>query len=187
MQKYVRLSILLYLVAFFSAKTYPATNMESCLFKDSVLRTTQYKDLPFLFSQQMKDSTIDNKKESLKLKNSNMAIFYAIIPGIVIHGAGHFYAGKHRTAAILFSSGLIGASSAFMGAFTSYDRNAPTNTGYVLIITGAALFIGSWTYDLFGAPIAVNNQNQILMQRKNTEMKFQLKDSGLRLALVYHF
>jgi hypothetical protein len=192
MRTYSRVFIVAVLFFGLSVAAYPSIHSQSFLFKDSVLRIPQFKDSPFLFSQQVKDTSMDGKNESLKLKDPRMAVFYSFIPGIVFHGAGHIYAGKIGTGLLLFGSEIVGGGLLTIGAIgvafsqDEYGESA-WKPGYVLIATGTFLFLGSWFYDLIGSPLAVNKQNQILMQKKNTELKFQLKDKDLRLAIVWHF
>lgn len=188
------LRVLILTVLFFDLfeAGYPSTNSQSYLFKDSVLRTPQIKYSPFLFSQQTKDTSRDNTRESFKLKDPRLAVFYSFIPGIVIHGAGHFYAGKLGTGLLLFGSEIVGEGLFLLGAIgvgvSQIDNPDSTwQTGYVLMTTGSVLFLGSWVYDIIGSPLAVQKRNRELLKRTNTELKFQLKDRGLRLAIVWHF
>ena len=69
----------------------------------------------FLLAQQMEDSIRVHTLDSLKLKDPNMAVLYAVIPGVVIHGSGHFYAGKMGTGAVLLGCGAAGATIFYYG------------------------------------------------------------------------
>jgi hypothetical protein len=128
------------------------------------------------FAQQTQDTTRIKTTESLKLKNPNIAFFYAFIPGFFVHGAGHFYAGEKKTGWILVAgevvslgvltfSGLVGFAQA-MGGESSISSD-------MLALTGSVIFIGTWVYDLIGAPIAVKKNNQILLQKQSQAIKLE--------------
>ncbi|NIN00019.1 MAG: hypothetical protein GTO24_18685 [candidate division Zixibacteria bacterium] len=122
------------------------------------------------FAQQTQDTRRIETTEPLKLKNPNVAFFYAFVPGFFVHGAGHFYAREKKTGWILVAgeivslgvltfSGLVGFAEAMGGeASTSPD---------MLALTGTIIFIGTWVYDLIGAPIAVKRNNQMLLEKRN--------------------
>jgi TM2 domain-containing membrane protein YozV len=192
MKPYLRLLILTALICCLSVEAHPALSTQSYLFKNSVLKSQPIQYTPFLLSQQPQDSTSVKNTKSLKLKSPYMAIFYSFIPGIVFHGAGHIYAGKIGTGLLLFGSGIVGAGLFTIGSidvvFSQMENSSPTwKPGYVLMATGSIMFIGSWFYDLIGSPLAVQKRNRELLQNNKTELKFQLKDKDLRLAIVWHF
>jgi hypothetical protein len=173
-----------------SVKVYSSTDKpQTYVSKSGSISSPQYEYSGLLLAQQMKDSTRVESFDSIKLKDPNMAILYAVIPGIVIHGAGHFYAGKRTTAAVLFASGFIGASCVYVGGLSGLERTAPTETGYILIITGAILFTGSWTYDLIGAPLAVQKQNQNFLGKRSADLKFEFdhKHDSIKVVLTRQF
>jgi hypothetical protein len=128
------------------------------------------------FAQQTQDTTTTKTTESLKLKNPNVAFFYASVPGFFVHGAGHFYADEKKTGWILVAgeavslgvlifSGLVGFAEAMGGeASTSPD---------MLALTGTIIFIGTWIYDLIGAPLAVKKNNQMLLQKQSEASPFE--------------
>ena len=62
----------------------------------------------FLLARQMEDSVTVHSLDSLRLKDPNMALLYAVIPGVLIHGSGHIYAGKTGTGAALLGAGVVG-------------------------------------------------------------------------------
>lgn len=130
----------------------------------------------YFFAQQTEDTTTTKTTESLKLKNPNVAFFYAFVPGFFVHGAGHFYAGERKTGWILVAgevvglgiitfSGLVGFAEA-MGGGTSTSPD-------MLALTGTLIFIGTWVYDLIGAPLAVKKNNQILLQKQSKAIPFE--------------
>jgi hypothetical protein len=192
MKTYLRLFILTASICWLSVEPCPASSAQSYLFKNSVLKSPQLKYAPFLLSQQPQDSTAEKNIRSLKLKSPYWAVFFSFVPGTFFHGAGHVYAGKLGTGLLLFGTEMLGDGLFFIGAIDFYvsiieDGETNRNPSYVLMVTGSILFFGSWVYDIIGSPIAVQKHNRKLLQRKNTELKFQLKDKNLRLAIVWHF
>jgi hypothetical protein len=187
MKPYLRLLILTVLICCLSVEAHPASSTQTYLFKNSVQKSQPTQYAPFLLAQQPQDSTGGKNVHSLKLKSPYIAIFYSVIPGIVFHGSGHVYAGKIGTGLLLFSSELVGIGCIFIGGMTGFESGTPSDAGDNAIFIGTFLFIGSWVYDIFGAPVAVQKRNQKLLQNSNTELKFQLKDKDLRLAIVWHF
>jgi TM2 domain-containing membrane protein YozV len=185
--RFLRLLILAASICWLSVEACPASSTQSYLFKNSVLKSQQSEYIPFLLAQQSQDSATVNKTSSLKLKNPYMAIFYSVVPGLLIHGSGHFYAGKTNTGYLLLGTEAAGLLLLYLGFENAFGGPAYQNDADIMGWTGFALFSGSWIYDAIGSPIAVKKQNQKLLKRKNTELRFQPKDSGLRLVLVYHF
>ena len=146
----------------------------------------------FLLAQQMEDSIRVHTLDSLKLKDPNMALLYAVIPGVVIHGSGHFYAGKTTTGAVLLGCGVVGGYMFFIGAL---GQGIPGESGElgkyedVLWAFGGILFLGSWIYDLVGAPRAVQKENREFLQRRNVHLRFGLNDTthSVRVQIVKRF
>jgi hypothetical protein len=179
--------LILSLVGLLSVETCASTSTQSYLFKNSVIRSLNPQHSTYLLAQQIQDSISVENNDSVKLKDPKMALFYAVIPGIVVHGAGHFYADKPVTGLVLLGVEGVGLIVLLNNQLSQTENNIDTGGSGLNIIAGITLFFGSWAYDMIGAPQAVNKHNQELIQRKNTGLKFQLKDGGLRLALVYHF
>jgi len=105
----------------------------------------------------------------VKLKSPTTAFLIALVPGSVVHGAGHFYAGKPKTGVFLFSMELIGAGLFYLGALSSFGEQSENNSskdGTVVKFFGFALFVGSWVADVIGAPKAVKKWNNELLKPK---------------------
>jgi len=93
----------------------------------------------------------------------------AIFPGILIHGAGHYYAGDYATAGKLFRIGefgyLLTAVGAGAGVGAYYlDRNDQKGYAYSLYATGGVITLAgvtyvmtAWIYDLIDTPRAVRS------------------------------
>lgn len=140
-----------------------------------------------LLAEQMEDSTKVHLPNSLKLKSPYMAAFYSVIPGVLVHGCGHFYAGKSGTGCLLLgleAGGVVLLYVSFLSAFGGAARQTDTDA---IAFTGLLLFGGSWVYDFVASPIVVVRQNKYLRQEKRTGLKFQMKDGDLRLVAVWRF
>jgi hypothetical protein len=139
----------------------------------------------FLLAQQAVDSTQLQTSPSLKRKSPYMAIFYSFIPGIIVHGSGHFYAGDART-----GSRLLGAEAAggllIVGGFFLGLAGVQTEAGFA-VLSGGILFVGSWVYDVVRSPLVVKKHNKELLERKQGQLRFRTKDRDLRLELVWRF
>jgi hypothetical protein len=187
MKPYLRLLILTALICCLSVEAHPASSTQSYLFKNSVLKSQPTQYAPFLLAQQSQDSISVKNMRSLKLKSPYMAIFFSVIPGVVFHGSGHVYAGRIPTGIMLFGSEILGGYLMFLGALTGLESGQTSDNGDYGIMIGSFLFFGSWIYDVINSPIVVKKQNQEILKRKNTELRLQPKDAGLRLVFVYHF
>jgi hypothetical protein len=155
--------------------------------QDNKLGFLKYEYLNQLPTEQNNEPNMNITIDSLKLKDPKMALFYAIIPGIIVHGAGHFYADKPVTGLILI--GVEGAGLMFMmsGVVSQFNENRVSESGGIDGVVGITLFLGSWFYDLIGAPIAVNKENEDLLQQKKTSLQFQPKNGGFKVAIIYKF
>jgi hypothetical protein len=142
-----------------------------------------------LFAQEMEDSVKAESLDSVKLRDPRMAVLCAIIPGVLVHGAGHSYAGQHTTGAILLGSEVIGGSLLFIGGLSGLEKTSATMTGALLMLAGGVLFVGSWAYDLVGAPAAVNKENEKLLGKKSVALELQLdhRYDCVKIALIQEF
>jgi hypothetical protein len=106
--------------------------------------------------------------DSLKLKDPNTAAFYALVPGFFVHGAGHFYAGRSKTGALLFGIEMLSGLSLYLFALSNLPNGEPDDTRRAAYVSVAAgLFLGSWYYDIMKSPHAVKEYNEKL--RTKTE------------------
>jgi len=135
----------------------------------------------------MEDSIRVDGADSTRLRDPNYAIFVALVPGAVVHGAGHFYARKVRTGFILLGCELVGAGLGYLGAVTGIESGEPSPGGKVAIATGVTLFWGSWAYDLVFAPLGIKKENEELLRGKHTHLEFRLKNGDVRLVTVFRF
>lgn len=126
----------------------------------------------------------------IKLKSPTTALIIAIVPGSVVHGAGHFYAGKTRTAIGLFGAGIVGAGLTLTGAleniFEGMEGSENNDGADAALIIGLGLFAGSWIYDIIGAPHAVKNQNDKILGKKPFpyELNMQLDENNQQIKCL---
>jgi hypothetical protein len=169
------------------------------------VQTVQPTD--FLFAQQVEDSsrsegidpTFAGQTKSAGVKSPYKAILYALVPGFAFHGSGHIYAGEKKTGRILLATGAVGFLLMVMAmGDPAYDLDDTTSNGDRenddgsrdwLAGTGAFLFLGSWIYDMVGAPLAVKRQNRKLLTSENASLEIHLDRTRmlLRLQIVNRF
>jgi len=108
--------------------------------------------------------------DTLRLKDPNTALYYALVPGFFVHGAGHFYAGKSGTAITLFGIEILsvvfftGYALASLPSENETDDNFARQFAYLSI--GIGMFLGSWYYDIVNAPQAAREHNKNLRKIK---------------------
>ena len=97
-----------------------------------------------------------------------MAATLAVAPGVIVHGSGHFYAGRPLTGALLLAAEAAGVYLAYQGAMDvfdlvenvdfetldNYEGTARLSRGVGMAAGGVLLFLTSWFYDISGAPAA---------------------------------
>jgi TM2 domain-containing membrane protein YozV len=154
--------------------------------KSSLLQS-EYSDL--LFAQQTNDSAKVANFESRKLKNPWIALGIALVPGSIVHGAGHFYAGSIGTGFVLLGSELVGTGLIGVGLIRGIETiTGEPREGWVIELEiGLVLFVGSWIYDIIGSPIVVMKTNKDLLQRKHSRLKIQIKDGNVKLVTMWSF
>jgi hypothetical protein len=119
-------------------------------------------------------------------KDPSKAFLIALLPGSLVHGAGHFYAGKTTTGLLLLGSELLGAAFVLGGTSTGWGRSSPTREGFAVALAGGTLFFGSWIYDMIKSPLIVQKQNRLLEKNPAT-LEFRIRSGEPRLAFVWRF
>lgn len=119
-------------------------------------------------------------REKLGLKSPSAAIFLALVPGFIIHGLGHYYAGYPRTGNVL----LITEGSSFVFFFLAFglalDDSDSIDTAGVLAVGAFFGFLGSWAYDIIGAPLVIRKNNKKVLENLSVHPWYlpSGKDSG---------
>ena len=106
-----------------------------------------------------------NNSKNVKKKSPTAAFLIALVPGSVVHGAGHFYAAKPKTGFVLLGSEIVGIGLFMGGALSGFAGNEGNDRLETIGFVGFSLFIVSWLYDMINAPLEVKKQNQKLLQR----------------------
>jgi TM2 domain-containing membrane protein YozV len=108
-----------------------------------------------------------------------IAATLAFAPGIVLHGSGHFYAGRPLTGTLLLLAEAGAVYMAYRGItdITSvvdeidledinyYGQSEQLSRGVGMAIGGLMLFLTSWLYDVTGSPLAVLEQGDVKKQK----------------------
>jgi hypothetical protein len=154
--------------------------------------TQSLNSLRFFYVQnQSPDDTASSKyasNKSLRLKDPNKALMLAIFPGFFLHGTGHLYAGKPKTALLLFSTQIVGAYLIIGGSFRQSELSeAEDGNGYMIGLIGSFLYFGSWFYDLIGAPLEIKKRNEKLLRSRKIDIDFEINESVYCLKLVKKF
>lgn len=189
MKRFARtILLLILLLCCFWSDSYPSTGgAETYVSEDSLIVSTEADSFTLLFAQQMPDSTTGDRADSTRLRDPNNAIFVALVPGAVVHGAGHFYAGKPGTGLVLFGSEVTGIGLCYLGAMTAMGSGEYSTGGVVALTAGLALFIGSWAYDVAFAPLSIKKENEKLLRGKHTHLEFRMTAEDMRVVIVYRF
>jgi len=136
-----------------------------------------------------------NETKPAKLKSPTKALVIALVPGSVVHGAGHFYAGKTKTAIGLFGAEILGAGLTLVGMlgsmFEGMEGSEKSGGEDAALIIGIGLFAGSWIYDVVASPFEVKNQNDKILGKKpfpdELNMEFDKRDQQIKCLMVKHF
>jgi hypothetical protein len=156
----------LFLVGFLSLSVVASVFASS---QDSVVPSSSTP--PLLLAEASTTTTAAPTEQTVRATGPTpgMAVTLALAPGVVVHGAGHFYAGRPLVGAALLAAelgslyliyrggtsinsainnGAVDAKSANFGESEEFSRGA----GWAA--AGVAVFLASWFFDLTGAPIA---------------------------------
>lgn len=80
----------------------------------------------------------------------------AVVPGVLVHGAGAYMAGDSTTASRLLAAEGVGAGALLLSvgglALTGASRRF-TGVLMPMAVTGGYLFVGSWLLDLYAAAV----------------------------------
>lgn len=125
-------------------------------------------------------------------KDPNRATLYAVMPGIILHGWGNFYAGEPQYGTKLLVMEILGISLSLWGHniihqpnnWTPYFGGMSQQAGYWIKAGGVGLVGLSWIADVATAAEAAENWN------KDHQLEFRMdsfEGTGARLTLAAHF
>ena len=128
------------------------------------------------------------KNKNLILKDPNEALFYAIVPGFVVHGAGHFYAGETKTGIALLATELVSFGFYVVGVLEGLgETESGEDHSGAYFATAVVLFMGSWGFDIFRAPMMVMKQNQELQKKQGLNLKLEADTYCIKLEFIKTF
>ena len=182
MQSVLKIGLAMLLIYFLCAKTYPSTNeTETCVSRSGLKSSPQPVYSTFLLAESTEDSVKTESLDSTKLRYPKMAVFYAIVPGIVVHGSGHFYAGEKTAGWVLVGGEIVGIGMVTYSIMSGFGEAAggadPDMDDEIAGFVGLTLFVGTWIYDVIGAPLALEKQNRELRGKKSANLKFEFDDT----------
>lgn len=190
------------LIGLLSGKVHPSScKVQTYVSIDTLISSLQPGYSSHLFAQQMEDSirversdfTRSGDSQTLKPKEPYTAFLYAVAPGVIIHGAGHFYAGATTTGWILVAGEIISLPllTYAIGVGIGESTNGSSSNGDAEIIGmfAGTLFIGTWIYDLIDAPLAVRRQNQKLLWKQNLgfQFGFERRTESAKIQIIKRF
>jgi len=146
-----------------------------------------------LAAKHHEDSITVSREVYGRAKDPGKALFYALVPGLVVHGVGHFYAGDKTAGWVLVGGEVLGlcliayaagARSDYKPLSSDLDDEAET-IGYF----GLGLFVGTWIYDVIGAPLAVQRENRELLGGEDVRLRFGFDQTNhsVRVQIVRSF
>ncbi|NTV52206.1 MAG: hypothetical protein HGA76_04235 [Candidatus Firestonebacteria bacterium] len=156
----------------------------SWAFSGSLLDATDQTDPAWLVAEAPVAPAAVSAEPTLKQKSlysPGVALSLALVPGIALHGSGHFYAGRPWTGVALLLAEAGGIYMGYRGGKDVYavvdsldfDKfsNFHGDTGQIsnglgLALGGVMIFLSSWLYDITGAPIAAQQANAAAAQSK---------------------
>ena len=130
--------------------------------------------------------------EEVEGKDPLTATLLAVVPGVLIHGFGNYYAGDYEFGTRMLVAQVLGTSLALLGYniihqpenWGPYFGGEVPQAGYWIKAGGMVLLVLSWVGDLATASDAAESYN------KEHSYQFQLdsyNDSGARLMLSSRF
>jgi len=132
--------------------------------------------------------------EEIEPKDPVLATTFAVLPGIVFHGFGNYYAGDYEWGNKMLVMEIIGGGIALWGHSLIHEasnwdpyfggEDNARQAGYWVKAGGVAMIFASWVGDVATASEAADSWN------KDHQMQFQMDSyngTGVRLALAEKF
>jgi hypothetical protein len=147
----------------------------------------------FVLVQHQEDSIRVDEADSRRLKDPEVALLYAAVPGLFLHGAGHFYAGDKTAGWVLVGGEILSLSimacAVGLGLGESTNGSTSSTSADEVAILGGILFVGTWAYDIIGAPLAVQRRNREFLGRGNVRLRlgFEQASHSVRIQITKRF
>lgn len=130
--------------------------------------------------------------EDVEPKDVYMATIFSILPGIVFHGSGNYYAGDYNFGTKMLVMEIFGGGISIWGYniihqpqhWGPYFGNNTPQAGYWIEAAGVAMLCVSWVGDVATAAEATESWN------KDHQLEFQMDTmdgTGARLTLMAKF
>jgi hypothetical protein len=186
--------VLILVVGLWVSSSTASQGVETLVSKNESGNLGLVKSPVFLFDQQYADSSKPRPLDSPKLKSPTVAFLHALIPGSVVHGAGHFYAGHDSTGwAFLIMEGVgIGFLGAWWGvtSLSEFENSLALELlAMVLARLGVFFFTITWFFDMYDAADAAREHNGMLLekQKKRLGVEFDQQNDRANFRLVVRF
>jgi len=130
--------------------------------------------------------------EEMQPKEPYLATMYSVLPGVLIHGTGNFYAGDYQFGTKMLVMEILGGAMSLWGYnlihqpgnWGPYFGNEEPQAGYWIKAAGVGLLAVSWVGDVATAADAADTWN------KDHQLEFQMDSmngTGARLSLSAKF
>jgi hypothetical protein len=111
------------------------------------------------------------EQDSFEVKCSHMhnpytTLLISFVPGLALHGAGHYYIGEKNTAYLLLGVEALSiltytlALAAGSGNPEGGVSDQTKERSEVVMGIGAAVFVGTWLYDVVGAQVTLSHKRR---------------------------
>lgn len=130
-------------------------------------------------------------EDEAEAKDPLLATVFSVLPGIVFHGFGNFYAGDYDNGTRMLTMEILGGGLAIwahniihnQSNWSVYFGDQTPSAGYWIKAGGVGLVAISWVWDVATAGEAAQSYN------KDHQINFQLEGryDGLQVALNHHF
>ncbi|MGH7441611.1 MAG: hypothetical protein ACREKE_02940 [bacterium] len=130
--------------------------------------------------------------EDVEAKDPYMATIFSVLPGVLFHGMGNFYAGDYDFGTEMLVMEIIGGGISVWGYniihqpqhWGAYFGTNTTQAGYWIKAFGVGLLAVSWVGDIATAPGAAEDWN------KDHQLELQMDSfnaTGMRLTAAINF
>jgi hypothetical protein len=130
--------------------------------------------------------------EDVEPKDVTMATIFSVLPGVLFHGAGNYYAGDYQFGTKMLVMEIFGGGLALWGYnvihspqnWGPYFGNNTPQAGYWIKAAGVGLLAVSWVGDVSTAAGAADSWN------KDHQLEFQMdtfNGTGARMTLAANF
>ena len=117
-------------------------------------------------------------------RDAGTTLFISLVPGFVVHGAGHFYMGEWQMGTVLLVSEgvafflwVMAIGESLADIFAEEETDVET---HVYMIGANLLFYGSWAYDIIAPQVKLRKDNR-------ATLNLLPSPGGARVGFSYRF